>query len=166
MNYALAWPERIFGQVLTNSNSALAAVDSTVREDIRLERLDAIAGRGRAAIEALPIYPKANGRLPPDIEAELMADAALISPRGLTNGLKWTAPDLSVTARLGETRVPTLLVNGRREKRFQPLRDAAAQALPSLRIVDLEGGHPVNLDCPDAFVDAVRSFLEPLSPPG
>ena len=107
----------------------------------------------------MAFFPKRTGRLPPDVEDELLRDAALISPHGVAQGLRFTSPHLSVIDRLAETRVPTLLVNGKREKRFQPLRDKRGEGLfEGLRIVDLEGGHPVNLDCPDEFVAAVRDL--------
>jgi 2-succinyl-6-hydroxy-2,4-cyclohexadiene-1-carboxylate synthase len=159
MRYALERPERIVGQVLTNSNSALAPGDPPISEEIRLARLAGFEARGRAALEALAFYPKRTGRLPPAVEDELLADAALISLSGIADTLRWTSPGLCVTARLGEIATPTLLVNGLREKRFQPLRDHAAKAIAGIRVVDLDGGHPVNLDCPEGFTDAVEAFL-------
>jgi pimeloyl-ACP methyl ester carboxylesterase len=161
LGYALAHPDRILGQVFTNSNSALAR-NPAVREETRLARLAGFEARGRAAMEALPFYPKRSGRLSPEVEAELLRDAELISLHGVAQGMRYTSPDLSVADRFGQTRVPTLLVNGQREKTFQPSRDAAVATLPSLEVLDLEGGHPVNLDCPDGFNAAVRSFLRRL----
>jgi 2-succinyl-6-hydroxy-2,4-cyclohexadiene-1-carboxylate synthase len=158
LGYALAHPDRILGQVFTNSNSALAR-NPGVREETRLGRLAGFEERGRAALEAMPFYPKRSGRLAPDVEDELLRDAGLISLHGVAQAMRYTSPDLSVADRFGQTRVPTLLVNGRREKTFQPARDAALAALPSLEVVDLDGGHPVNLDCPDGFNAAVRDLL-------
>ena len=159
LNYALAHPARIAGQVFTNSNSALAKRNPAVSDEMRLARLAGFEDRGRAALEAMPFYPKRSGRLAPDVEAELLADAERISLSGVAQGLRYTAPRLSVIDRFAETAVPTLLVNGRREKSFQPVRDEAARLLPALQIVDLDGGHPVNLDQPEAFNAALRAFL-------
>ena len=159
LRYALERPDRVFAQVFTNSNSALSPGDPPVSEEIRLQRMAAFEARGRAALEAMAFYPKRAGRLPPDVEDELIADAGLISLAGIANGLRWTSPGLCVTPRLGEIAVPTLLVNGRRERRFQPLRDQAAQAIPGVRVVDLDGGHPINLDCAEGFNAAVADFL-------
>ena len=160
LNYALAHPQRIVGQVFTNSNSALAKRNPAVTDEMRLARLAGFEDRGRAALEAMPFYPKRSGRLAPEVEAELIADAELISLSGVARGLRHTAPGLSVVDRFGETQIPTLLVNGRREKSFQPVRDEAVRLLPALEVVDLDGGHPVNLDQPGAFNAAVRAFLE------
>lgn len=160
LNYALAHPERIAGQVFTNSNSALARRNPDITDEMRLSRLAGFEGRGRAALEAMPFYPKRSGRFAPDVEAELLSDADLISLSGVANGMRYTSPGLSVIDRFAETSTPTLLVNGRREKSFQSVRDEAARLLPSLEVVDLDGGHPVNLDQPAAFNAAVKSFLE------
>jgi len=163
LGYALAHPDRVLGQVFTNSSSALGPAYSPADELARLARMEDLEKRGRAWLETMAFFPKRTGRLPVDVEDELLRDAELISPFGVAQGLRFTSPHLSVIDRLGETHVPTLLVNGLRERRFQPLRDKAAAALKGLRIADLEGGHPVNLDCPEAFVAAVRAFLEPLA---
>jgi 2-succinyl-6-hydroxy-2,4-cyclohexadiene-1-carboxylate synthase len=163
LGYALAYPDRVLGQVFTNSSSALGPAVSPADEPARLARMADLEQRGLAWLETMAFFPKRTGRLPPDVEDELLRDAALISPHGVAQGLRFTSPHLSVIDRLAETRVPTLLVNGKREKRFQPLRDKAAGLFEGLQVVDLEGGHPVNLDCPDEFVAAVRTFLEPLS---
>ncbi len=163
LSYALAHPERTLAQAFTNSSSALGPAYPAEDTAARLARAQAVEARGRAGLEAMAFYPKRTGRLPAEVEEELARDAELISVRGVAMGLGYTSPGLSVAARFGEMQPPTLLINGRREKRFQPLRDQAETRLPGLRIADLDGGHPVNLDCPEGFVAAIRALLEPLS---
>jgi pimeloyl-ACP methyl ester carboxylesterase len=159
MNYALRHPERVSAQVFTNSNSALRDAQPALAPDQSASRVAAIEARGRGAIEAMPFYPKPSGRLAPAVEGELVADAALISLAGMARGMLYTSPGLSVRERLGEIATPTLLVNGRREKGFQAVRDLAARQIAGLEVVDLEGGHPVNLDCAEDFNAAVADFL-------
>ena len=60
---------------------------------------------------------------------------------------------------LGRISVPTLLVNGTRETAFQPLRDLAARKIPGVEVVDLDGGHAVNLDRAPDFNAAVTAFV-------
>jgi pimeloyl-ACP methyl ester carboxylesterase len=157
--YALLHPNRVIGQVFTNSNSALAPANSELTPEIRLRRADAFERRGRPALEAMPYYPKRTGRLPPPVEDEVMADAERLSVAGVAETMRTTIPGLSVADRLAEISVPTLLVNGLREKGFQPQRDTAARAIPGLKVVDCDGGHPVNMDCPAEFNEAVRAFV-------
>lgn len=157
MNYALAHPERVSAQVFTNSNSALR--EETPAPEQLAARVVAIEARGRDAIAALPFYPKRTGRLAAEVEDELVADAELISLAGMARGMTYTVQGLSVRDRMAEIATPTLLVNGRREKGFQGVRDLAAAAIHGLEVVDLEGGHPVNLDCAEGFNAAVADFL-------
>jgi 2-succinyl-6-hydroxy-2,4-cyclohexadiene-1-carboxylate synthase len=157
LNYALAHPERISAQIFTNSASALGPRRHEPLD--AAHRIAAFEARGRPALEAMAFYPRRTGRLAPEVENELVRDAELISVNGVALSLMATFPGLSVVDRLDAVRVPTLLVNGRREKSFQLLRDLAAKTLPGLEVVDLEGGHPINLDQADAFNAAVAAFL-------
>ncbi len=162
ISYALAHPERVIGQVFTNSRSALAPEFLAVTAEQRRERAAAFERGGRAGLEAMAVYPRRAGRHAPEVEAALVADAGLISFPALVLAMATTMPGPSVADRLAEIRLPSLLVNGSREKAFQPLRDHAARAIGDLRVVDLDGGHAVNLDCPQGFNDAVRAFLADL----
>jgi pimeloyl-ACP methyl ester carboxylesterase len=161
MNYALAHPERISAQVFTNSNSALREVPPGPPPSPQqlAARAAAFEARGRAPLEAMPFYPKRSGRLAPEVEDELVGDAALISVSGMALGMSYTTGGLSVRDRLSEIVTPTLLVNGRRERGFQAVRDLAAGAIDGIEVVDLDGGHPVNLDCAEGFNAAVTDFL-------
>ena len=55
--------------------------------------------------------------------------------------------------------MPALLVNGIWEKKFQPMRDEAVRLLAGLKIVDLDGGHSVNMEAAEGFNAAVRDFV-------
>ncbi|MEJ1991843.1 MAG: alpha/beta hydrolase, partial [Maritimibacter sp.] len=68
-------------------------------------------------------------------------------------------PRLSVRDRLDALSVPTLLINGLYEKKFQPSRDWLAETYPKIAISDLPGGHSVNVECAEAFNTTVETFL-------
>ena len=72
---------------------------------------------------------------------QLRLDAFRGNRTPLALGLSYTTPGLSVRDRLSEITTPTLLVNGRREKGFQAVRDLAAGEIAGVEVVDLEGGH-------------------------
>ncbi len=158
LNYALTHPDRITAQIFTNSASGIGPRRDAVAGG-PAGRIAGFEARGRSVLEAMAFYPRRTGRLAPEIEDELVRDAELISLGGMARTFAVTIPGLSVADRLGQITTPALLVNGRREKSFQPLRDAAASAIPGLEVVDLEGGHPINLDRADEFNAAVRDFL-------
>ncbi len=62
---------------------------------------------------------------------------------------------------VGNIDVPTLLVRGEvSDILSKPVADRMAKAIPNCRLVEVAGsGHPVPLDKPDAFLDAVATFL-------
>jgi pimeloyl-ACP methyl ester carboxylesterase len=159
MGYALAHPQRVSAQVWTNSASALGARRPPPTPAEAAARVAQIEARGRAAIEAMPFFPRRNGRLPAHLEDALVGDAERISLAGMARSMVHTVPGLSVLDRLEAITTPTLLVNGRREAGFQEKRDEAVRRIPGLRVVDLDGGHPVNVDCAADFDAAVVAFL-------
>jgi pimeloyl-ACP methyl ester carboxylesterase len=162
IRYALEHPDRVIGQVFTNSISGLSPpMGGSPRE--RAVRAAALEAGGREALRALPFYPRASKRLAREIWQDLVADADLISPSAVAETMRTTAPELSVAADLRRIAVPTLLVNGTRETAFQPLRDLAAREIPGVEIVDVEGGHSINLDQPEAFNAAVLAFIARLA---
>ena len=161
LRYALDYPQRVIGQVFTNSLSGVLPTRGT--PEAREAQADDIQLRGQAALEMMDHYPRPALRLPEAHWRGMLDDAALLSPVGVANGLRITAPELSVADRLGEITVPTLLINGRRETRFQPVREALANQIPGLEVVDLDGGHSINIARPDGFNAAAAAFIAKLS---
>lgn len=158
IRYALTHPQRVIGQVFTNSISGLSPPPEG-DPAIRRERARAIASGGRAALQAMPLYPRMTKRWPPAVSQALVDDAALASPEGVAMTIAHTVQGLSVLADLARISVPSLLVNGAREAAFQPMRDRAAADIAGLEVVDLDGGHSINLDQPQAFNAAVADFI-------
>ena len=160
LRYALAYPERIRAQLLTNSASALSGPEWAERLRGPMESLRrAVNAHGRAALERMPVHPARARRLDPAVKAALVADAALHDPRGVVNSGLGTVVHAALGPRLRENRVPALLVCGTRETRFRPLRDAAEKSMPWLEIADLDGGHSVNLDAAGAFDRVAAAFI-------
>ncbi|MGE0768006.1 MAG: alpha/beta fold hydrolase [Hyphomicrobiaceae bacterium] len=159
IQYTLEHPERVMGLIFTNSISALSAKDDAERAQAQAERARLIERGGREALEGLRIHPRNAKRFPEEIKAEMVADAGRIAPEAILRSISLTSPDLSIAHRLGEVRVPALLVNGTWEKRFQPMRAKVAAEMPGVRIVDLEGGHSINIEAAPGFDRAVSEFV-------
>ncbi|MBT6274063.1 MAG: alpha/beta hydrolase [Chromatiales bacterium] len=161
LRYALAYPERTIAQVFTNSNSALATEALTRQRRIDATgAIEAIERDGMSAVEALRVHPKHATRLPADVHAELVADAALIEPLAIADSYRYLNPGSSVRDQIGNLTVPTMLACGRYEKRFIPHREFAETAITDLRVVDLEAGHAVNIQAADAFDAATCEFFK------
>lgn len=159
LRHALAHPERVIAQVFSNANGALREAWTPELAGPHAERIARLRREGRAGLRHLPFHPAHARRFPPDMHARLSAEADRCDPAGVLALLEHATAQMSLRARFAETQVPTLLVNGRWERSFQPLRDWAAQALPTLEVVDLEGGHSINVEQPAAFDAAVVAFL-------
>lgn len=160
LEYALAHPERVLSQVVTNSLSgfstpewihATGRVVAGVLEDVR--------ERGRAAIDAMPIHPKNSGRLDPGFREGLCRDLEESDPLGVMQTALYTGLAPPLGERLRSNRVPTLLTCGRFEKRFLPRRDWAEQNMPELSVVDLDAAHAVNVEAAPAWNEAVTQFI-------
>jgi pimeloyl-ACP methyl ester carboxylesterase len=162
LRYALMHPGRVVGQVFTNGNVTLRPPFGPEQNTANAERIARLRAFGREELRQQKFHPRFAKRFPPDIREMLTEDADRIDLEGMIKLLELTLPVLTVRPIFAETAVPTLLVNGRWERGFQPLRDWAAEALPRLRVVDLEGGHSINIEQPEAFNRAVIDFLLPL----
>ncbi len=159
LRYALEHPDRVIAQAFTNSNSALGEPTSQQGSRPALEAfLERLESEGGAALERMSIHPK-HSRLPAEIKSSLVADAGLHSPRGVGLTVVHTALGASVRERIHENARPTLLLVGRREKRFAPHREYAEKQMPRLEVVPLDAGHAVNIEAAPAFNKAVGTFF-------
>lgn len=160
LRYALDYPERVMAQAFTNS--ATVSADAAWSERIRAsagERLRGAEEQGRGAAWASRLNPASNARLPEDLRSALAEDVALHSPKGLALTSVGTLAHGSVRERLHQNTVPALLAVGRFEKAFEENRRWIEANMANLEVVELDAGHGVNLDAPEAFNEALRAFF-------
>jgi len=157
LRYVLDHPERVLGHIFTNSAAAVA-----VEAKLDPARMEAMAESfeegGTEAIRAQRMFPGNVPDLPEDVRAALVEDAALHDPVGLARTLRHGS-DTSSRSRVGENRVPTLLVVGEREKGFAAPRRFLEETMPHLTVVPADAGHGVNLEAPETFDEAVVAFV-------
>ncbi len=161
MRYALRHPERIIAQVFTNSSSALAGEEylKTYRGTAE-QRAQLVEQGGKEGIKELPIFPGRARRIPIEGRDALVRDAELLQPKGLAQTFRYSSPFLSVRAEAANTAVPTLLVCGAAEKRFQPNYEFAVANIPNLKVVEADAGHAVNIEAADVFNEAVTAWIK------
>ena len=160
LRYALAHPNRVIGHIFTNTTSAFA--DAAWLEGARRNvsaRADAIAQGGRAGLEQMPIHPKHATRLPRDAQAALLRDTALLDPVGVAKTMEFTVPESPLRDRAHTNSVPSLLVCGAREKRFEVYRAFAEETMPLLDVVCVDAGHAVNIEAASAFTESASRFI-------
>ena len=160
IRYALTHPDRVIGHAFTNSTSGFADL-----QQIELWKKNSTDGAarilqgGRQAMERIPVHPRHAKRLDTDVFEAMLADAELHSPLGIANTVRHTTPSVSVRGEISGNQPPALLLNGKREKRFQPMRDFIATHMPNVCIVDLDAGHGVNMEAHAHFNRALTEFI-------
>jgi len=134
LRYSLIHPERIKGQIFTNSLSALS--DASENENMeRLVRL--MLQEGRGSLDRFPLNPSRRSRfLDPEVKKALVEDIDLIDLEGFANNLLYLIPTCSVRNMLCEITVPTLLVAGKFDKQFSALMPIALENIPALEFIE------------------------------
>jgi len=164
LHYALERPEAFLGHIMTNSNSAFRLIEDREQAIKGAEFFaQRLLAEGKEGIRRIPVHPINARSLHPRVREFLLEDCEQLSVVGVANTIRQTTSLLSLRDRCPENRVPTLLICGKREKRFLPLRDYAAASMPFLEIVDLDGGHAVNIDAAQEFNGAVKTFISKVS---
>ena len=159
LRYALTYSDRVIAQSFTNANAALRAEWSGEMLTAHEQRIDDLSQHGCAALRRFPYHPAYARRFPADLRATLAADADGCNVTAILHLMRRAMTRLSVMDRFARTLPPTLLVNGTRERSFQPTRDRATAALPNMTVADLDGGHSVNIEAPAAFDAALVHFF-------
>lgn len=161
LRYGFTHPGRVIAQAFTNSGSAFASPEAQQRmAEGRAAQQQRIDDGTLPDPRESPLNPSRNRRLTAESRRALEQDIALHSAVGIARTSMYTVPDVSLYGR-GETNtVPTLMCVGVREERFAENRRYIEAHLARLEVVELNGGHGVNMDVPADFNAAVRGFFE------
>jgi pimeloyl-ACP methyl ester carboxylesterase len=162
IDFALAYPERISTLIL--ADPALGGWAWSEDFSLSMDELE-ITARTQGVEAARRRWLTHPFFLPAQERPELAARLARIVAS--YSGWSWlrTSPerdaDLPVSRPLEQISVPTLLVMGERDiGEFQAIAHHIAGAIPHLTKRVLPGvGHMVNMEAPEAFNEAVLSFL-------
>jgi pimeloyl-ACP methyl ester carboxylesterase len=114
---------------------------------------------GRDSLAQFPINPTRSRFLNPEVRKALVEDINLIDMEGFCNNLLYLIPKCSVRTLVRGIVVPTLLVAGKFDKPFSLLITQFRENIPTLKVIELDGGHAVNVDAVDRFNESVREFI-------
>ena len=158
IRYGINHPDQTSRIVVTNSRSAFGDITTQQRPEPKVdENKKEFVDESRN--RHLPIHPIYARRLPPAIKAKLVAAADTVSKeaigRGGQIGLKLNTLDI-----LDIVPVPLMLANGIYEKRFQNDADAIRDKFQNVKVVDLPGGHAVNIEAAAEFNEAILNFFK------
>jgi len=163
---AIAHPERIASLILESASPGLA--DAAERQ-ARIASDNALADlAGRDGIEAFvarwertPLFATQD-RLPAEVRARLRAQRLANRPAGLANSLRGlgTGVQPPLWERLGELRLPCLIMAGELDAKFMGIARKMAEAIAGARIALVAGaGHTIHFEQPEAFTRLVMEFL-------
>jgi pimeloyl-ACP methyl ester carboxylesterase len=142
-------PERVAALVLVDTGPGFKNDEARERwnRDARA-RAEAFETRGLDALGASPEVA-----------------ASVHDPVGLALAARWllTQGDPHVIASLPSIAVPTLVIVGEQDDAFRNAADYMAARIPDAECVVIpDAGHAANLDQPESFDSAVRTFLDRL----
>jgi 2-succinyl-6-hydroxy-2,4-cyclohexadiene-1-carboxylate synthase len=164
---ALAEPERVGALVLESASPGIADPEERAA---RRAADQALAARiEREGIEAFvdfwmsqPLFVS-QARLGPDALATARRARLRSGAPGLAGSLRGVGAGIQepLWHRLGELRVPTLLVAGAEDEKFQAIARRMAAGIPDCEVAFIpEAGHNTHLENPAAFAQEVVGFLE------
>jgi 2-succinyl-6-hydroxy-2,4-cyclohexadiene-1-carboxylate synthase len=159
LQYALARPARVRRLVLVGATPGIA---DPAERTARVEADEQLAGE----IESMQVevFAARWARTPvladqlPEVAARVHADRLRNTPQGLARALRGLGAGAlpPVWHRLGELKIPVLLLVGERDQKFLEIAQAMAERIPSAHLVLIPGaGHAAHLEQPEAVAAAV-----------
>ena len=165
--FTLAHPERVRALIIVDSSSASGlplGVDNIV---MRAKSIEVTLSGGMDAMAefAIASNPNVSGRikLDPSARKEIFDFYRMLTPIGYANSLRALLQMDYITDRLGEIRVPTLLVCGDEDPSLGPMREIQRRIPQSTFALLSPAGHFGYRDQPEAFNRAVGDFLKSLA---
>lgn len=161
LHVALRHPELVQRLILV---SATAGIDDPAEREARRRSDDLLAQR----IESEGLEPFLRWWLTQPLFAGLPAEAAQIEsrldgdPAGLASSLRMagTGTQEPLWDRLGELRMPVLVIAGEHDEKYRLLADRLARSIGENATVHLVAGagHACHLEQPDRFAEVVTSW--------
>lgn len=155
--YARDFPQHTTSVTLTNANMALREHCEYDQSALKA-RADLIRDPKGAGLRAERFHPSYASRIAPDLRHDLARGADALSAEVAANYIEYALVH-PLAGELAQITTPMMLVNGIFEKSFQPLRDRFATNYPNARVVDLPGGHSINIEQAGAFNAALSAFV-------
>ena len=150
LNYAARCRQQCSSVLVTNSRSAFGKIAPPRAAD---------ASAPPKPPRELPFHPIHARRFPEHIKAALVASADRMTASCIADSGD-LAHQLAFSHRLHELTQPLLLANGKFEKSFQTDLQQLLALYPQLDVVNLDGGHSVNIEAAEAFNQAAKAFFD------
>jgi len=167
MELGLAYPERVHGLVLAATTAAPVTDEEAERRRATAADIEANGMLGHT-VEMLPRLFGPVAARDPAITVPIVTTMLRTRPAGPAAALRGRAERPDYASLLRTLRPPALVIAGDRDAySTREVTDQLVAALPNPEVLILEGvGHFPNLEAPDVFDDAVRSFARAASGSG
>lgn len=162
INYTLSNADRVKGLVVTNSRSAFGDKTAVIKT-----KTQGSTGRATPIQEKqannrhMPIHPIYARRLPAEVKEKLVESADKVTEDAINKG-GLLRGGLKTESRINELKPPFMIANGVFEKSFQLDVSRLKTNSPNIKIVDMQGGHAVNIEAADEFNEALLTFFDEL----
>jgi 3-oxoadipate enol-lactonase len=159
--FARKYPARLHGLILADTRAEADSAEAKANRD----KMIALAQSRPARDVIEQMLPKAlapetlSGK--PEVVEEVRRIASAQRPEGIVAALRALRDRPDASGSLAAVRAPTLVLVGSEDVLTPPaLAEKLAAGIPGARLEKIAGaGHLSNLEQPDAFNTAVRSFL-------
>jgi pimeloyl-ACP methyl ester carboxylesterase len=159
INYTLSHSDRVKGLVVTNSRSAFGDM-AAVKKDKQQRGANKVVTipEQQSNNRHMPIHPIYARRLPAEVKEKLVESADKVTQDAINKG-GLLRGGLKTEARINELKPPFMIANGVFEKSFQLDVARLKTNIPDITVVDMQGGHAVNIEAADEFNQALLTFF-------
>jgi len=159
LHYGLKFPEAVSSVVFTNSLSAIGKKEDMPGGSQGEAIIKGVQTGGLEFLEKLPFHTNKIKNCSEAARSEFGKDSQRLSPAGIVKTMTLSTQGLNVRERLSKISAPICLINGVRERKFQPVRDWLSDHFSEIVIVDLDGGHSPNVECAEEFNKSLKEFI-------
>jgi 3-oxoadipate enol-lactonase len=163
--FARKYPERLSGLILADTRPGSDTPDARANRE-NVARLAESQGPGAIADLQLPrLLSDYTRQHHPEVEARVRQLIDTATPQGIAAASRGMAARADSTDLLAHISCPTLVIVGEEDTLTPPstARNYAAQIPGAQLVVIPHAGHLSNLEQPQAFIQAIRQFLQILS---
>jgi 3-oxoadipate enol-lactonase len=161
--FTLRFPSRARSLLITNSSSASGLPLPAEHLVMRARSIEITMTQGLDAMAEFAMSANPNVaerlRLDPNAKEEFYAYYRRLTPDGYANSLRALLAMDHITERLGEIRVPVLLIGGDRDPSLGPMKAIRRKVKDSRLVVLSPASHFANRDQPEAWNRAALAFL-------
>jgi pimeloyl-ACP methyl ester carboxylesterase len=159
--FARAYPGRLRGLVLADTRSGPDTAEGKANRDKLIEFTRTHTAADVIGLLLPKMVSDETRSRRPEVVAEVKRIASAQTPDGIIGALQALRDRPDAGPWLGAIRAPTLVVVGTDDQLTPvPTAEALAAAIPGARLEKIQGaGHLSNLERPDEFNAALRSFL-------